>query len=105
MSVGVIALGGEPDGEIIPDAEDDGLKRARDMIEYIEDQVSRGKEMGVEFSEVEGMIQGAKLMLDSGILLDAQELIDQAMEMASQRFTEFGLLQANIRKLENILTG
>ncbi len=77
-----------------------GKKKARDMIEYIEDQVARGKEMGIEFSEVEGLIQGAKMMLDSDILLDAQDLIDQATEMASLRFTEFKLLQVNIKKLE-----
>ena len=75
------------------------LKKAREMIEYLETQVARGKEMGVEFSEVEALIQGAKMMLDSDILLDGQELIDQATEMASQRFTEFKLLQVNIDKL------
>ena len=86
-------MGDEP-GDI------NGMKKARDMIEYIEDQVARGKEMGIEFSEVEGLIQGAKMMLDSDILLDAQDLIDQATEMASLRFTEFKLLQVNIKKLE-----
>ncbi len=86
-------MGDEP-GEI------NGLKKAMDMIEYIEDQVAQGKEMGVEFSEVEALIQGAKMMIESDILLDAQDLIDQATEMASQRFTEFKLLQVNIKKLE-----
>ena len=77
-----------------------GVKRAREMIEYLETQVARGKEMGIEFSEVEGLIQGAKMMIDSDVLLDAQKFIDQATEMASLRFTEFKLLQVNINKLE-----
>ena len=89
----VIVVGDEP-GEI------NGLKRAKDMIEYLEVQILQGKSMGVEFSEVEGLLQGAKMMLDSDILLDAQELIDQAAEMASQRFTEFELLQTNVKRLE-----
>lgn len=80
--------------------ENDGLKKARDMIEYLEHQVTRGRDMGVDFSEVEALIQGARMMMDSGVLIDAQELIDQATEMASQRFTEFGLLRTNIKKLE-----
>ena len=85
-------LGDEPNGE--------SLKKARDSIEYLEDQVAQGKKQGVEFSEVEGLIQGAKLMLESNALNDAEELIGQAMEMASQRFTEFKLLETNIKKLE-----
>ena len=86
-------MGDEP-GEI------DGLKKAMDMIEYLETQVARGKDMGVEFSEVEALIQGAKMMIETDVLFDAQELINQATEMASQRFTEFKLLQINIDKLE-----
>ena len=86
-------MGDEP-GEL------DGLKNARERIEYIEDQVTKGKDIGVEFSEVEALLQGAKMMLDSELILDAQELIGQATEMASQRFTEFKLLQVNIKKLE-----
>ncbi len=86
-------MGDEPE-------ENDSLKKARDMIEYIEDQVIRGKEMGIEFSEVQALIQGAKMMIESDVLLDAQDLIDQATEMASLRFTEFQLLQVNIKKLE-----
>ena len=75
-------------------------KRAREMIEYLETQVTQGKEMGIEFSEVEALLQGAKMMIESDVLLDAQELINQATEMASLRFTEFKLLQVNIKKLE-----
>ena len=87
-------MGGEPE-------EINGLKRAMEMIEYLETQVTQGKEMGIEFSEVEALIQGAKMMIESDVLLDAQDLIDQATEMASLRFTEFKLLQVNIKKLEN----
>lgn len=86
-------MGDEPE-------EINGKKKAMDMVEYLEEQVVRGKEMGIEFSEVEALIQGAKMMIDSDILLDAQDLIDQATEMASLRFTEFQLLQVNIKKLE-----
>ena len=86
-------MGGEPE-------EINGLKRAMEMIEYLETQVTQGKEMGIEFSEVEALIQGAKMMIESDVLLDAQELIEQATEMASLRFTEFKLLQVNINKLE-----
>ena len=96
-------MGEEPDGEANGAEDHEALKRARDKIEYIEDQVAHGKKLGVEFSEVEGLIQGARMMLGSGALNDAQELIDQAAEEASQRFTEFELLQANIKKLEKLI--
>ena len=76
------------------------LKNARDMIEYLEDQIIRGKEIGVEFSEAEGVLKGAKMMLDTGAMLDAQELINQCAEMASQRLTDYELLKINIKKLE-----
>lgn len=93
-------MGDAPEGEAVSDNKPEDLKRVRDMIEYLDDQVARGREMGVEFSEVEGLLQGARMMLDSGAVQDARELAVQATEMASQRFTEFGLLQNNIKKLE-----
>lgn len=76
------------------------LKKAKDTIDHLEKQVKQGKETGIEFSEVEGIIQGARLMLDTGAMLDAQELIDQCTEMINLRFTEFEDLNTNIKKLE-----
>lgn len=76
------------------------LKNARDMIEYLEEELKRGKDIGIDFSEAEGVLQGSRMMLDTGAMLDAQELINQCAEMVSQRFTDFELLQTNIEKLE-----
>ena len=82
--------------------EDDGAleKKARDMIEYLDDQITRGKQLGVEFTEVDGLLEGAKIMLESGVFSDAIDLINQCTEMASQRFIEFEILQTNIKKAE-----
>jgi opacity protein-like surface antigen len=48
------------------------VKRAMEMMEYLDSQIARGKRMGVDFSEVEELLMGARMMLDekTGIDLD-----------------------------------
>jgi outer membrane PBP1 activator LpoA protein len=75
-------------------------KNAREMLEYLDEQVNHGKSMGVIFSDIEGTLSAARMMLDSGEYEDAVELINQCMQMASQRFSEHQILTVTIRKAE-----
>jgi len=75
-------------------------QRAKQMIEYIVDQVERGKRLGADFIEVEGMLLGATMMIDSGNYQDAFELINECSESAGQRIIEFENLNRSIKKAE-----
>jgi tetratricopeptide (TPR) repeat protein len=75
-------------------------KNAREMLEYLDEQVNHGKTMGVIFSDVEGTLSAARMMLDSGEYEDAVELINQCMQKASQRFSDHQILTVTIRKAE-----
>ncbi|MBA3044684.1 MAG: hypothetical protein KKH41_05030 [Candidatus Thermoplasmatota archaeon] len=81
-------------------SEEESLKRARDMLEYIETQVERGKAGGVDFSEMEAMLSGARIMIESGELEDAVELIGICTEKAGKRFSEHEKLVFSIRRTE-----
>jgi len=70
------------------------------MLEYLESQVTHGRDMGVDFSEVEGMITGARIIIESGEVSDAAEIISECMQRASARFSDFETLSLGIRKVE-----
>lgn len=75
-------------------------KNARQMLEYIEEQVEHGKEMGVIFTDVEDTLTAARIMLDSEEFEDAVELINKCMQKASQIFSDHQILTVTIRKAE-----
>lgn len=96
-------MGKEPSSEAIADGktkEEETAKNVLDMLEYLEEQVMRGKEMGVEFSEVEGMIAGARIIIESGEVSDAAAIINECLQRASTRFSEHEMLVMGIRKAE-----
>ena len=70
------------------------------MMEYIQIQIERGKRMGADFSEIENVLVGAKMMIDSGNYEDAMELINQASQEAGQRIMDFEKLNNTIKKAE-----
>ena len=74
--------------------------RLREMLEYIEEQVRRGDAAGIDFSEVEEMLAAARVMIDTGELDDAAELLNTCIQKASQRSSEFDRLMMGIRKAE-----
>ena len=75
-------------------------KSAREMLEYLDEQVNHGKSIGVIFSDVEDTLSAARIMLDSGEYEDAVELINQCMQKASQIFSDHQILTVTIRKAE-----
>lgn len=96
-------MGKEPSTEAVTDGktkEDETSKNVLDMLEYLEEQVMRGKEMGVEFSEVEGMIAGARIIIESGEMSDAAAIINECLQRASTRFSEHEMLVLSIKKAE-----
>jgi ribonucleotide reductase alpha subunit len=70
------------------------------MIKYIEDQVERGKQIGAEFSEVEKLLTGAKMMVGTGNHEDAYELLNQCSEDAGQRILDYEGLASTIQNAE-----
>ena len=75
-----------------------GTNQAMETLEYLVAQVERGKSQGVDFSEVEEMLTAARIMVESGELDDAVDIINQCMEKASKRFSEHERLIVGIRK-------
>lgn len=80
--------------------EEDARQRALAMIEYIETQVERGKRIGTDFTEVENLLLGARMMIGSGNYGDAIELINQCSKEAGQRILDHEVLTNTIRKAE-----
>jgi ferredoxin len=70
------------------------------MIKYIESQIESGKQIGAEFSEVEKLLTGAKMMVGSGNHEDAYELLNQCSEDAGQRIHDYERLSSIIKKAE-----
>jgi proteasome assembly chaperone (PAC2) family protein len=79
-------------------------QRAKQMIEYIVDQIERGKRLGADFIEVEGMLLGATMMVDSGNYQDAFELINECSQSAGQRIIEYENLTRTVKKAEIEIT-
>jgi len=80
--------------------EDGTATNVREMLDYLEGQVMRGREMGVDFSEVESMITGARIIIESGEVSDAADIINECMQRASARYSEYESLVAGIRRAE-----
>ena len=96
-------MGNEPSNEEISDGtvkKIDAVDNVTEMLDYLEVQVMRGKDMGVDFSEVEGMIAGARIIIESGEISDAAEIINECMQRASVRFSEYEMLVLSIKKAE-----
>lgn len=75
-------------------------QRLRDMIGYLVGQVEQGKRLGADFTEVESLLLGATMMIDTGSYEDATELINQCSQMAGQRLQNYELLTQTIKKIE-----
>jgi hypothetical protein len=80
--------------------EEANAKNAREMLEYLEEQVNHGKAIGVIFSDVEDVLSTARIMLDSGENEDAIEIINQCTQMANKMFSYHQILTVTIRKAE-----
>jgi outer membrane PBP1 activator LpoA protein len=93
-------LGNETSDELVDIDIPEDAKNAREMLEYLDERVQHAKEMGVELSEVEGMLTAARIMIESGEISDAVEIISQCMQMASIRSSEHDMLTVTIRKAE-----
>lgn len=94
-------MGDEPSAEEGEIAGDETLARnVRDMLEYLEEQISSGRDSGVDFTEIESMLAGARIILESGDSAGAIDLINECMQKASKRYSEFEMLIAAIRKAE-----
>ena len=88
---------GDSWGSIDIETPDENIDRARQMIEYVEGQMEHGRRSGVDFSDVDTLIHGAKMMIEAGNFGDAMELVTQASEAAGERIMDFETLN---RKLE-----
>lgn len=86
--------------EPMQDSQEEKRQKALEMIGYIESQIEQGKRIGAKFSEVEGLLEGAKMMLDSGSYEDASEMINQASQMAGQARLDYDVLTNTIKKSE-----
>lgn len=74
--------------------------RAYAMMDYIQSQIERGKRAGADFSEIESLLLGARMMIDSDSCEDAMELINQASQDAGQRIMDYEMLVKTIKKAE-----
>ena len=75
-------------------------QRLRDMIGLLVGQMERRKSRGVDFSEVESLLLGATMMIDTGSYEDATELINQCANMAGERLQKYERLTQTIKKAE-----
>ena len=93
-------LGNETSDELVDVDIPEDAKNAREMLDYLGERVQHAKEAGCELSEVEDMLTAARIMIESGEISDAVEIISQCMQMASQRFSDHEILTVTIRKAE-----
>ena len=75
-------------------------QRLREMIGLLVGQMERRKSRGVDFSEVESLLLGATMMIDTGSYEDATELINQCANMAGERLQKYERLTQTIKKAE-----
>ncbi len=83
-----------------PSQNENSRQRLREMIAYLVSQMDQGKRLGADFSEVESLLLGATMMIDTGSYEDATELINQCSQMAGQRLLDYEQLTQTIRKAE-----
>lgn len=86
--------------EKVSEESEEEARNAREMLDYLNNHVRRGKAMGVEFSEVQNMLTAARIMIESGEFADAIEIISECMLKASERYSEHEILTVSIRKAE-----
>lgn len=86
--------------EPLQDSQEEKRQKALEMIGYIESQIEQGKRIGAKFSEVEGLLEGAKMMISGGSYDDASEMINQASQMAGQARLDYDVLTNTIKKAE-----
>lgn len=82
------------------EAGEDIHNRTSAMIDYILSQIERSKRMGADFSEIESLLTGANMMIDSGSYEDAMDLINQCSQEAGQRIMDYEFLVKAIKKAE-----
>jgi HEPN domain-containing protein len=82
------------------DSQEEKRQKALEMISYIESQIAQGKRVGAKFSEVEGLLAGAKMMIDGGSYDDASEMINQASQMAGQALLDYVVLTKTVKKAD-----
>ena len=80
--------------------DENSRQRLREMIGYLVGQMEQGKRLGTDFTEVESLLLGATMMIDTGSYEDATELINQCSEMAGQRLQNYEILTRTIKKVE-----
>jgi len=94
----------KPDGSLTETEEEMGEVGSRQwalaMIKYVESQVEDGKRIGAEFSEVENLLSGARMMVVSGTHEDAYDLLNQCSEDAGQRILDYERLASTIQNVE-----
>lgn len=88
--------------ELHPDSEET-IQRAQQMMEYAENQVERGRRMGVDFTETETLLQGARMMIDARKYRDAMGLIAQASKTAGELIADFEVLGRELKRAEEAL--
>lgn len=80
--------------------DENSRQRLREMIGYLVGQLEQGKRLGADFTEVESLLLGATMMIDTGSYEDAAELINQCSQMAGQRLQGYEVLTQTIKKVE-----
>ena len=94
-------MGDEPsaDGEENP-GDETLAKNVQDMLDYLEEQMTSGKDIGIDFTEIESMLAGARIIMESGDYAGAIDLINDCMQKASKRFSDYKMLLISIKKAE-----
>lgn len=70
------------------------------MLEYIEREMERAKSVGVNLTEAENLLAGARMLIESDELAEAAEIVGQCMQLASRTFAEHESLVRSIKKAE-----
>lgn len=67
------------------------------MIDYVERQVEHGMKIGTDLQEVANMLAGAKMMLEAGLVEEAANMTDQALEVANATLQHYKILVTTIK--------
>ncbi len=73
-------------------------QHVRNMIDYVEGQVEHGMRIGADLQEVANMLAGAKMMLDGGLIQEAANMSELALELANYTLQHHKLLVTTIKK-------
>ena len=80
---------------------DEKYQKAIEKVIEIGSQIEEGGRQGVDFSEEESLLWGAKLMLEGEGYASANELIEQCSAMVSKKLRQFNYLNNAIIKAKN----